>query len=151
LIFLRNFKIADLTSFSEYSQELIEMSSKPIKIPGPDHPISITPTKGRVTVVVNGKRIADTREALTLKEAAYPAVQYIPRKDIDQTLLQRTSHQTYCPYKGDCAYYSIPSGGERSVNAVWTYEAPFASVSAIREYLAFYPDRVDAIEVGVEG
>jgi uncharacterized protein (DUF427 family) len=151
LIFLRNFKIADLTPFSKYSQELIEMSSKPIKIPGPDHPISITPTKGRVTVVVNGKRIADTREALTLKEAAYPAVQYIPRKDIDQTLLQRTSHQTYCPYKGDCAYYSIPSGGERSVNAVWTYEAPFASVSAIREYLAFYPDRVDAIEVGVEG
>jgi uncharacterized protein (DUF427 family) len=151
LIFLRNFKIADLTPFSKYSQELIEMSSKQIKIPGPDHPISITPTKGRVTVVVNGKRVADTREALTLKEAAYPAVQYIPRKDIDQTLLQRTSHQTYCPYKGDCAYYSIPSGGERSVNAVWTYEAPFASVAAIREYLAFYPDRVDAIEVGVEG
>jgi uncharacterized protein (DUF427 family) len=150
LIFLRNFKIADLMPFSKYSQEPIKMSSKPIKIPGPDHPITITPTKGRVTVVVNGKRVADTREALTLKEAAYPAVQYIPRKDIDQTLLQRTSHQTYCPYKGDCAYYSIPSGGERSVNAVWTYEAPFASVSVIREYLAFYPDRVDAIEVGVE-
>src|SRR3984957_457654 len=127
------------------------MSSKPIKIPGPDHPISITPTKGRVTVRVNGKRIADTREALTLKEAAYPAVQYIPRKDIDETLLQRTSHQTYCPYKGDCAYYSPPSGGERSVNAVWTYEPPYASVSSIRECLAFSPGRVDSIEVGVEG
>jgi hypothetical protein len=74
-------------------------SSKPIKIPGPDHPITITPTKGQITVVVAGKRVADTREALTLKEAAYPAVQYIPRKDIDQTQLQRTSHQTYCPYK----------------------------------------------------
>ena len=132
------------------SQETKAMSSKPIKIPGPDHPIAIAPTKGRVTVLVNGKRIADTREALTLKEASYPAVQYIPRKDIDQTQLQRTSHQTYCPYKGDCAYYSIPSGGERSVNAVWTYEAPYASVSSIREYLAFYPDRVDAIEVDVE-
>jgi len=83
-------------------------SSKPIKIPGPDHPITITPTKGQITVVVAGKRVADTREALTLKEAAYPAVQYIPRKDIDQTQLQRTSHQTYCPYKGECAYYSIP-------------------------------------------
>jgi len=126
------------------------MSSKPIKIPGPDHPIAIAPTKGRVTVVVNGKRIADTRAALTLKEASYPAVQYIPRKDIDLTQLQRTSHQTYCPFKGECAYYSIPSGGERSVNAVWTYEAPFASVSSIREYLAFYPDRVDAIEVDVD-
>jgi uncharacterized protein (DUF427 family) len=79
------------------------MKSKPIKIAGPDHPITITPTKGRVTVTVNGRRIADTREALTLKEAAYPAVQYIPRKDIDMTQLQRTSHQTYCPYKGDCA------------------------------------------------
>jgi uncharacterized protein (DUF427 family) len=150
LIFLGNFKIGDLTPFSKYSQELIQMSSKSIKIPGPDHPITITRTKGRVTVVVNGRRIADTREALTLKEASYPAVQYIPRKDIDQTQLHRTSHQTYCPYKGECAYYSIPSGGERSVNAVWTYEAPYASVSSIREYLAFYPDRVDSIEIGVE-
>ena len=127
------------------------MNSKPIKIPGPDHPITIMPTKGRVTVSVNGQRVADTREALTLKEAGYPPVQYIPRKDVDMTQLQRSSHQTYCPYKGDCAYYSIPDGGERSVDAVWTYEAPYAAVSAIRECLAFYPDRVDAIEVGVEG
>ena len=127
------------------------MSSKPVKIPGPDHPISITPTRGRVTVSVDGKRVADTRKALTLKEAAYPAVQYIPREDVDMTRLQRSSHQTYCPYKGDCAHYSIPSGGQRSVDAVWTYEHPYAAVSAIREYLAFYPDRVDAIEVGVEG
>ena len=126
------------------------MNSKPIKIPGPDHPIAITPTKGRVTVTVNGKRVADTHQALTLKEAAYPAVQYIPRKDVDMMQLQRTSHQTYCPYKGESAYYSIPAGGERSVNAVWTYEAPFVAVSAIREYLAFYPDRVDAVEVGGE-
>jgi uncharacterized protein (DUF427 family) len=123
------------------------MSTKPIKIPGPDHPITITPTSDRVTVTVNGKRIADTREALTLKEAAYPPVLYIPRKDVDMTQLQRTDHQTYCPYKGDCAYYSIPAGGERSVNAVWTYEGPYASVSPIREYLAFYPERVDTIEI----
>jgi uncharacterized protein (DUF427 family) len=122
------------------------MSSKPIKIPGPDHPIVITPTKNRVTVTVNGKRVADTDEALTLKEAAYPAVQYIPRKDVDMTQLQLTSHQTYCPYKGDCAYYSIPLGGDRSVNAVWTYESPYAAVAAIKDHVAFYPDRVDAIE-----
>ena len=127
------------------------MSSKPIKIPGPDHPIIITPTKGRVTVIVDGKRIADTHEALTLKEASYPPVQYIPRRDVDMTQLQRTAHQTYCPYKGDCAYYSIPAGGERSVNAVWTYEAPYADVSAISEYLAFYPDRVDSIEIDGKG
>ena len=126
------------------------MNSKPTKIPGPDHPITITPTTGRVMVSVNGQRIADTRGALTLKEAGYPAVQYIPRKDVDMTQLRRSSHQTYCPYKGDCAYYGIPAGGERSIDAVWTYEAPFAAVLAIREYLAFYPDRVDAIDVGVE-
>ena len=123
------------------------MNSKPIKIPGPDHPITVTPTNGRVTVTVNGNRIADTREDLTLKEAAYSPVQYIPRKDVDMTQLQRTVHQTYCPYKGECAYFSIPAGGERSVNAVWSYEAPYAAVSAIREYLAFYLDRIDAIEI----
>jgi uncharacterized protein (DUF427 family) len=126
------------------------MNSKPIKIPGPDHPITIKPLKGRVTVTVAGKRVADTREALSLKEATYPPVQYIPRKDVDMAQLQRTSHQTYCPYKGDCAYYSIVAGGERSINAAWTYEAPYAAVSEISGYLAFYPDRVDAIEVAAE-
>src|SRR5258705_13799009 len=99
------------------------MNTKPIRIPGPDHPITITPTNGKVTVTVNGKRIADTHEALTLKEAAYPPVQYIPRKDVDMTQLQRTDRETYCPYKGDCNYYSIPAGAERSITAVWTYEA----------------------------
>ena len=127
------------------------MNSKPIKIPGPDHPITITPTKGRVTVTVNGKLIADTRDALTLKEAADPTVQYIPRKDVDMAQLQRTAHETYCPYKGECAYYSIPAGGERSVNAVWSYETPHVAASAIREYLAFYADRVDALEIDSEG
>jgi uncharacterized protein (DUF427 family) len=125
------------------------MTAKPIKIPGPDHPISIAPNPARVIVSIAGRVIADTRRALTLKESSYPAVQYIPRQDVDMALLQRTDHATYCPYKGECAYYSVPSGGERSVNAVWTYETPLASVSAIREYLAFYPDRVEAIEVRV--
>jgi uncharacterized protein (DUF427 family) len=123
------------------------MNSKPIRIPGPEHPISITPTNGRVTVSVDGKLIADSREALTLQEADYPPVHSIPRKDVDMTQLQRTTHRTYCPYKGECVYYSIPAGGERSVNAVWSYEAPYAAVSAIREYLAFYPERVDAVEI----
>jgi uncharacterized protein (DUF427 family) len=127
------------------------MNSKSIKVPGPDHPIIITPTKNRVTAIVDGKRIANTREALTLKEAAYPPVQYIPRKDVDMTQLQRTTHRTYCPYKGECVYFSIPVGGERSVNAAWSYEAPYAAVSAIREYLAFYPERIDAIEFDGNG
>jgi len=122
------------------------MSTKPTKVPGPDHPITIELNPARVVVVVGGRVIADTRKALALREAAYPAVQYIPREDVDMSLLERTDHATYCPYKGECAYYSVPAGGERSVNAVWTYEAPFAAVAAIAGHLAFYPDRVDAIE-----
>jgi uncharacterized protein (DUF427 family) len=122
------------------------MNSKPIRIPGPEHPITITQAREHITVTVAGRRIADTREALTLQEAAYPAVHYIPRKDVDMSQLKRTSHQTYCPYKGDCSYYSIPAGAERSENAVWTYETPYPAVAQIREYLAFYPDRVDAIQ-----
>ena len=81
-----------------------------------------------------------------MREAAYPAVQYIPRKDVDMALLERTDHTTYCPYKGDCSYYSIPLGGERSVNAVWSYEAPYAAIALIKDHLAFYPNRVDGIE-----
>jgi uncharacterized protein (DUF427 family) len=123
------------------------MSAKPIKIPGPDHPITITPTAARVVVSLAGRTIADTRAALALKEASYPSVYYIPRADVDLSLLERTDHQTYCPYKGECSYYSIPVGGERSVNAVWSYEDPYAAVAAIKDYVAFYPDRVDALEV----
>jgi uncharacterized protein (DUF427 family) len=122
------------------------METKSIKQPGPDHPITIEPNPARVTVSVTGRTIADTRSALTLRERSYAAVLYIPQKDVDMTLLERTDHQTYCPYKGDCSYYSIPLGGERSVNAVWTYEAPYAAVAAIKDHLAFYPDHVDAIE-----
>ncbi|MGI4815507.1 MAG: DUF427 domain-containing protein [Janthinobacterium lividum] len=118
---------------------------KPIKIPGPNHPITVTPYPGRIVVTVAGRVVADSRAALTLQEAAYPAVQYIPRQDVDMSLLQRTDHATYCPFKGDCSYYSIPAGGERSANAVWSYEAPFDAVASIKDHVAFYPDRVDAI------
>jgi uncharacterized protein (DUF427 family) len=121
------------------------MTDRPIKIPGPDHPITITPNSKRVVVTLGGKVIADTRDALTLREAAYPAVQYIPRKDVDMALLARAEHATYCPYKGEASYFSIPSGGERSVNAIWTYESAYPSVAAIQDHLAFYPDRVDGI------
>jgi uncharacterized protein (DUF427 family) len=120
--------------------------TRTIRIPGPDHPITIEHNPKRVVVSIGGTVLADSRDALTLREAGYPAVHYIPRKDVDMTLLERSAHATYCPYKGDCAYFSIPSGGERAVNAVWTYEAPYDAVAAIRDCLAFYPKRVDAIE-----
>jgi uncharacterized protein (DUF427 family) len=121
------------------------MNTKTIKVPGPDHPITISPNPKRVTVTVGGKVVADSSSALTLHEASYPAAFYIPRRDVEMALLSRTEHATYCPYKGDCAYYSVAVGGDRSVNAVWTYEAPFDAVAAIRDYLAFYPERVDSI------
>ncbi|MEA3102838.1 DUF427 domain-containing protein [Caballeronia mineralivorans] len=128
----------------------VNTAGKTVKVPGPDHPITLEHNPSHVVVMLAGNVIADTRDALTMREAAYPAVLYIPRKDVDMTLIERTNHATYCPYKGDCAYFSIPSGGERSVNAVWTYENPFAAVAQIKDHLAFYPDRVDAIEVQAE-
>ncbi|WVT76221.1 DUF427 domain-containing protein (plasmid) [Sinorhizobium chiapasense] len=122
------------------------MSDKSIKIPGPDHPITIDRNPARVVVKLGGHVIADTRDALTLREASYPAVQYIPRKDVDMSLLDRTDHSSHCPYKGDASYYSVTIGGERSKNAIWTYEKPHAAVVEIKDRLAFYPDRVDSIE-----
>jgi uncharacterized protein (DUF427 family) len=121
-------------------------NTKTVKIPGPDHPITIERNPSRVVVTVAGRIIADTRNALTLREAHYPPVFYVPRKDVDIALLKRTEHSTYCPYKGDAAYFSIPSGGERAINAIWTYESPYPAVEPIREHLAFYSDRVDSIE-----
>jgi uncharacterized protein (DUF427 family) len=121
-------------------------AAKAVGIPGPDHPITVTRNPKRVVVSLGGRVVADTHDALTLKEASYPAVHYIPRKDVDMTLLERTDHASYCPYKGNAAYFSIPSGGVRSVNAVWTYEAPYDAVAAIKDHVAFYPDRVAAIE-----
>lgn len=122
------------------------MTPNPVKVPGPDHPITILPNAGRVVVTVAGRTVADTRRALTLREASYKPVLYIPRQDVDMAMLQPSERWTYCPYKGDCSYLSIPAGGERSVDAVWTYADPFAAVVAIRDHLAFYPDRVDSIE-----
>jgi uncharacterized protein (DUF427 family) len=121
------------------------MADKVVKIPGPDHPISIEANPSRVVVKVGSKIIADTSDALTLREASYPAVQCIPRRDVDMVALVRSEHTTYCPYKGDASYYSIPAGGDRSLNAVWTYETPFEAMAQIRDYVAFYPDRVDGI------
>lgn len=122
------------------------MTDRPIRIPGPDHPITVEPNGSRIVVMLGGKVIADTRAALTLREASYPPVHYIPRGDVDMAALARSETQTYCPYKGEAAYFSIPAGGERSVGAIWTYEAPYDAVAGIKDHLAFYPDRVDAIE-----
>ena len=115
--------------------------NKPVKIPGPDHPIAIARNGKRVTVSAAGRTIAETHAALTLKEVNYPAVQYVPRGDADMMLLRPSDHKTYCPYKGECSYFHIPSLGDKGQNAVWSYETPYDAVAAIKEHLAFYPDR----------
>lgn len=121
-------------------------ASRPVKEPGPQHPITIERDSRRIRVRVNGRVVADSRQTLSLRESTYPVVRYVPRRDVDMALLERSAHTTYCPYKGEAAYFSIPTGGRRSENAIWTYETPHPAVSAIQEYLAFYPDRVDAID-----
>ena len=118
------------------------MSSRPVRIPGPDHPITVEPFRGRVTVRFGDGVVADTRNALVLREASYPPVFYIPREDADMAALRRTEHHTWCPYKGEASYFSLPGDEERSIDAVWSYEAPHDAVAPIRDHLAFYPDRV---------
>jgi uncharacterized protein (DUF427 family) len=117
-----------------------------MKLPGPDHPITITSNGKHVRVAFAGRVVADTNRALTLKEAGYKSVLYIPRADADMSLLTRTDHSTHCPYKGDASYFSIVSDGRTAENAVWSYERPFPAMAEIKEYLAFFPNRVDAIQ-----
>jgi len=97
-------------------------------------------------VTFAGHVVADSGEALTLMEASYPPVFYLPREHVDFAVLERTSHKTRCPYKGEASYYSIHAAGRTAQDAVWSYEQPFDSVAVIAGYLAFYPDRVDSIE-----
>ncbi|GAY17875.1 DUF427 domain-containing protein [Mycobacterium sp. shizuoka-1] len=119
------------------------MSARQIKQPTAEHPITITPTGGRVQVRVNGQLVADTRTALGLSEATYPVVQYIPLGDVDPKVLSRSRTQTYCPYKGDAGYYNVTVGDLTVDDAIWTYEQPYPAVAAIAGHVAFYPDRAE--------
>jgi uncharacterized protein (DUF427 family) len=114
----------------------------PVKQPGPDHPITITRNPHRLRVTFAGQTIADTTHALTLKEAGYKPVHYIPRADATMGALQVTQHHSHCPYKGDANYFSIIVDGRTAENAVWSYQQPYPAVKEIKDHLAFYPDRV---------
>lgn len=118
------------------------MGSSPVLQPGPDHPITITGTPGVVRVMLGDQLIAQTSRALTLQEASYPAVQYIPLADVDQDLLAPSTHHTHCPYKGEAGYFSIVGAAAELINAVWIYREPHPAVAAIKDHVAFYPDRV---------
>jgi uncharacterized protein (DUF427 family) len=117
-----------------------------MKLPGPDHPITIERNPRRVRVTFNGRVVADTRRALTLHEAGYKPIHYIPRADIDMALMDRTAHASHCPYKGDASYFTLSVDGRISENAAWSYEAPYPGMAEIKERLAFYPRRVAGIE-----
>jgi uncharacterized protein (DUF427 family) len=123
-----------------------EQESKVMKIPGPDHPITITFNPKRVRVLYEGHEIADTSAALTLQESTYPAVQYVPRADVAMEFLTRTDHSSHCPYKGDASYFTLVRDGTIAENAVWTYENPYPAMTQIKDYLAFYPNRVEIVE-----
>lgn len=118
--------------------------SKPVLEPSTEHPITITPTQGRVVVRVNGEVVADTHAALQLQESTLPAVQYIPFDDVVQGLLSRTDTSSYCPYKGEASYYSVTTAaGETVEDAIWTYEQPYPAVAAIGGHVAFYPNKAE--------
>ena len=116
-----------------------------MKQPSADHPITVTPTKGRVQVKFGGRVIAESTRALTLQESTYPPVQYIPREDAQMGMFANTTNSTHCPYKGDASYYTIKADGREAENAIWSYETPFPAMKEIEGHLAFYPNRVDAI------
>ncbi|MBY8879356.1 DUF427 domain-containing protein [Actinacidiphila acidipaludis] len=125
----------------------MERTARTVKTPGPDHPITVEPTGARVVVRAGGEVIADTARALTLREADYPAVQYIPLDDVDANVLRPTGTATYCPYKGDASYYTLTGPGGDVTDAVWTYRQPYDAVGLIAGHVAFYPQHVE-IEVG---
>jgi uncharacterized protein (DUF427 family) len=118
-----------------------------MKVPGPDHPITIKLNPKRVQALYGGHVIADSERALSLKEATYKAVPYFPREDVSMDYLSRTTLSTHCPYKGDASYFTIVRDGEISENAVWTYEHPYPAMEDIRGYLAFYPNMVEIHEI----
>lgn len=112
-----------------------------MKIPGPDHPITVTKNPARIVVRLGDEVIGETRAALTLREASYPPVLYLPRDTLDMSRLERSTHSTHCPYKGDASYFSLPEAGAQGTNMIWTYEAPYEAVAAIKDHLAFYAGR----------
>lgn len=111
-----------------------------------DHPITIEPNPNRIRVVLGGVIVAETTRALTLKEGSYPPVQYVPREDVEFDLFERTERRSHCPHKGDASYYTVTAGGLDRKDAAWSYEAPLPAARDIAGHLAFYPNKVDAIE-----
>ena len=118
-----------------------------MKVPGPDHPITIAADPKRYQVLYAGHVVVDSKRALALKEASYKSVLYFPREDADMAFFARTDHHTYCPYKGEASYFTLDMDGRIAENAVWTYEEPYPAMEQIRGLIAFYPNQVEIREV----
>ena len=118
-----------------------------MKLPGPDHPITIAFNPKRVQVEYQGHVIADTRRALQLTEAGYKPVLYLPREDVEMDFLTKTERHTYCPYKGEASYFTIVMDGVFAEDAVWTYEDPYPAMAQIKDRVAFYPNKVEVREM----
>ena len=116
-----------------------------MKQPGPDHPITIAPLGRHVTVRFAGAVIGESDAALSLAEANYPEIIYVPRADLDMSRFARTEKSTHCPYKGDATYFTVDANGKRAENAAWSYETPFPAMAEIRGCLAFYPGQVEIV------
>jgi uncharacterized protein (DUF427 family) len=121
------------------------MNNRQKLIPGADHPITLSRPSKRVVVRLDGAIIADSKNTVALAEAGYPPVHYFPIDDVAAGALRKSDRVTYCPYKGEASYYHLAGQGRE--DSVWSYEAPYDAVEAIAGHVAFYPDRVDSIEV----
>ena len=120
------------------------MANRPVLEPSASHPITVEPTGRHVSVRINGEVVADTDEALTLQEATYPAVLYVPLQDVVAQRLRPSGTETYCPFKGDASYYHVVTEAGATVDdAIWTYQQPYPAVAAIAGHVAFYPDKAD--------
>ena len=103
----------------------------------------LDPSSEHVRVRLGGELIADSRRTLVVRETKHDPVVYFPREDVRLDLLERTEHTTFCPFKGDACYWSIRAGDRVEENAVWSYEDPFPEVAGLKDYVSFYPDRVE--------
>lgn len=116
----------------------------------PHKRIDTLPTTRRVTVTAKGRVLADSTRAVLLFETGLPVRPYFDRYDVNMRLLTPSATRTVCPYKGVASYYDAAVGGTVIRDAVWCYEDPFPEVGLIKGRLAFYPERVDALEIAAK-
>ncbi len=127
------------------------MDNPVVKLPSAEYPITVNRSASHFVIVFRGRTLADTTRALILRENMLPRVVYVPREDVNLSLLRRSTKETYCPYKGTASYFEPDVGGDSGDPIAWTYEQPFAAVSTIAGHIAFYADKMDSISESPTG